>query len=511
MAGQTLMTNFLHMQGISKRFGAVVALDDVELIVKRGTVHALIGENGAGKSTLMKILSGSLQPDSGSMTLAGAPYAPRNPKEARAAGVSMIYQELTLAPHLTVEENVTLGAEKHSAGLLKHRYAEVQQALASLGHADIDLKMPVKQLGVGRQQIVEIARSLLLHSRLIVMDEPTSSLSAEDTHNLFEAIKRLRDQGVTLIYISHFLEEIQEIADDFTVLRDGAGVASGSIKQTTIPQIVTHMVGRSLDEMFPRVPHTVRSVILTAEKVNRPPRVQNVSFQLRSGEILGIAGLVGAGRTELLRCLFGLDAAVSGQMTIDGKNVTLGHSHLPQKSLALGFSMVSENRKEEGLAVRCPIRDNITYSSLSRYAGKFGRLDLQEEETAAVSYAAQVSLKYNRILDPLLSLSGGNQQKTALARLIADDSRILLLDEPTRGIDVASKVEIYTLIGELAASGCGIIMVSSYLPELLGICDSLAVMFRGSLSPVRSIAQWSEEAVMNWATTGKFDSPLLTN
>ncbi len=495
------MSSFLEMHGIVKRFGAVTALRNVDLTVGGGTVHALIGENGAGKSTLMKILSGGLQPDGGRMFLDGQPFHPRNPREARAAGISMTNQELSAAPHLSVEADITLGAEAHRFGFLRSRRDEVVSALAALGHEDIDPQASVGSLSVGKQQVVEIARALLLRSRLVVMDEPTSSLSAEDVRSLFEVIRKLRDHGVTVIYISHFLEEVQEIADEFTVLRDGVSVASGDMSQTTTSQIIAHMVGRPLDEMFPRVPHSLGDVLFTAAQVTRPPKVHKVSLTLHQGEILGIAGLVGAGRTELLRCLYGLDAA-SGQLTVGDRTIDL-RRHSPQNALALGMSMVSENRKEEGLAIRRPIRDNITYSSLRRFAGIAGRIDEQREAATATDCARQVALKYNRLLDPVLSLSGGNQQKTALARLLTDESRILLLDEPTRGIDVGSKIEVYELIGKWAARGCGVIMVSSYLPELLGICDTLAVMYKGKLSPTLPISQWSEESVMRWATTGK--------
>ena len=493
----------LHMRGISKRFGVVEALKNVDLKVRKGVVHALIGENGAGKSTLMKILSGDLQPDAGDMTLYDRPYKPDGPKQARRAGVSMIYQELTLAPHLTVEENITLGVEKHRFGILQHQWRDAAEALALLGHAGVDLKTPVQRLSIGMQQLVEIARSLLLRSRLIVMDEPTSSLSGEDTRKLFSAIRRLREQGVTVIYISHFLEEIQEIADDYTVLRDGESVASGAIKDVTLQDIVTGMVGRSLDEMFPGTPHKIGDVIFSARDIQRPPRVRNVSFDLHAGEILGIAGLIGAGRTETLRAIFGLDGGASGIVHIQGKDFALRQGHTPGAALKAGMSMVSENRKEEGRAVNLPIRDNISLSSLKRFADGIGRLRLAKEIKAVAAHAAAVSMKYNDLLDPASALSGGNQQKVVLARVLMDGSAILLLDEPTRGIDVRSKVEIYRLIGSLAARGFGVVMVSSYLPELFGICDSLAVMYRGVLSPVRPITEWTEESVMSRATTGK--------
>lgn len=496
------MTHVLQMRGISKRFDAVQALNNVDLNVRPGTVHALIGENGAGKSTLMKILSGSLKADAGSIKLNNSDYTPDGPRQAREHGVSMIYQELTLAPHLTVEENITLGVEKQKYGLVQHQWQEAKQALDLLGSSFIDLKSRVRTLSIAQQQLVEIARSLLLHSRILVMDEPTSSLSQEDTANLFAAIRRLKERGVTIIYISHFLEEIEAIADDFTVLRDGQTVDSGSMKNTSLSQLVTLMVGRSLKEMFPRVPHESGDTILSVKNVSFPPLVKDVSFDLHAGEILGIAGLVGAGRTEVLRSIFGLAPISSGTIEFHQKNKSF-FSHHPRHSLDAGMSLVSENRKEEGLAIELPIRDNISFSSLHHFTDALGRLKLKKElENVALS-AEQISLKYFSLLDPASSLSGGNQQKAALARILLDGSTILLLDEPTRGIDVKSKVEIYKLIGELASRNYGIVLVSSYLPELFGICDSLAVMHRGRLSAVKPIDAWNEKAVMSWATTGK--------
>ena len=496
----------LNMQGIHKRFGAVIALNNVDLGVKAGSVHALIGENGAGKSTLMKILSGSLKPDSGVMRISGAEFNPDGPKQARQAGVSMIYQELTLAPHLTVEENITLGVEKQKFGILRRQWRDAAEALALLGHSQIDLNAQVRRLSIGQQQLIEIARSLLLKSRIIVMDEPTSSLSRDDTRNLFKTIRLLKDRGVTVIYISHFLEEIQEIADDYTVLRDGKSVDSGSIGDTSLNQIVTSMVGRPLEEMFPRTPHTIGKVVFSAKNVTSIPRVRDVSFDVHAGEILGIAGLIGAGRTETLRAIFGLDKGAAGNLVLRGKSIQLRGAYNSGKALAGGMSMLSENRKEEGLAVDLPIRDNVSLSALKRFGDRLGRLNLRREMAAVSEQARNVSIKYRHLLDPVTSLSGGNQQKVALARVLLNDNKILLLDEPTRGIDVGSKVEIYTLIGDLAERGFAILLVTSYLPELFGICDSVAVMHRGAMSPVKPISDWTEELVMRWATTGRDSS-----
>jgi len=495
------------MQHICKRFGAVVALSNVDFNVRRGTVHALIGENGAGKSTLMKILSGSIKADRGQILFDDNEYFPDGPRQARETGISMIYQELTLAPHLTVEENITLGLEQHHLGILKHQRTEVKNILNLLGRARLDPDIPVRRLSIADQQLVEIARALFTKAEVIVMDEPTSSLSASDAQNLFQTIKELKSQGITIIYISHFLEEIQQVADDYTVLRDGHTVATGSMGNVTLNQIVTYMVGRALEDMFPRVPHSMGNVVLSVRHLQHPPFIKEASFDLHAGEILGIAGLVGSGRTNMARSIYGLDAVHKGIIKIKDRKIQ-DTSHHPSRSLAYGISMLSENRKEEGLAVTLPIRDNISLSSLSQHADRFGRIRQTQELGRVTQTVQQIALKYNHLLDPVLSLSGGNQQKVALARVLLDGSPVLLLDEPTRGIDVHSKVEIYQIVGELAVQGYGILLISSYLPELFGICDTLAVMHRGTLSPVKPIDRWSEEEVMSWATTGKIESKV---
>ncbi len=493
----------LDIEKVTKRFGAVRALRGVSMTVERGTVHALIGENGAGKSTLMKILAGVYGADSGHMVLDGSPYAPHSPRHARALGVCMVYQELTLAAHLTVEENVCLGAERSRFGILQSRGDRVSQALAMLGHGHIDIHAPVAKLGIGEQQIVEIARSLVLDSKLVIMDEPTSSLSARDGQALFKVIRRLRERGITVVYISHFLEEIREIADNYTVLRDGAAVAEGAVAKAGLDTFVTAMVGRSVEQMFPRPPHRIGALLLSATNIVSPPRVKNASLEVRAGEILGIAGLVGAGRTETLRVMFGLDRARDGVLTVGAQSRALAEGYSACDALGLGLSMISENRKDEGLAVDLSIRENVTLASLGRFVRKVGVLNTRKEKSAAAVQAAETGIKCASVDDPCRLLSGGNQQKVALARILFNRSTVFLLDEPTRGIDVRSKVEIYRLIGELAAAGKAVIMVSSYLPELFGICDTLAVMHRGVLSDKRAVEQWSEERVMAFATTGK--------
>lgn len=491
----------LDLDNIHKSFGAVKALKGVTLKVKAGEVHALIGENGAGKSTLMKVLSGAHTPDSGQIIFLGSSYQPQNPSDSRKAGIAMIYQELTLAPHLTVAENIMLGIETVRFGMVKNSKEKVKQALALLGQ-DIQPDMITRNLSIGKQQLVEIARALVSEAKVVIMDEPTSSLSAEDTKSLFKVIQTLKNQGIAVIYISHFLEEVKEISDNFTILRDGETVATGEMKNVTIPQIIRNMVGRSVDELYPSIPHQTGEIALEVNQLGNKLIPKNVSFSLRKGEILGLAGLVGAGRSETIRAIFGLDKARHGTVKINGKTDLKAFYLSPDSALANGLDLLSENRKEEGLALNLPIYQNLTLSALKKYT-KFGFLNLKKEYESAKVWAEKLNTKSENVGKPMTTLSGGNQQKVCLARLLHHESDVLFLDEPTRGIDVGSKSEIYRLIQELAVQGKAIIVVSSYLPELFGVCDTLAVMHRGEMSAVRKIGAWTEEEVMSFATSGQ--------
>jgi ribose transport system ATP-binding protein len=492
------------MRNVHKRFGATVALADVNLRVQAGEVHALVGENGAGKSTLMKVLSGAVRPDAGEIWLDGAPFMPANPLAARAAGVAMIYQELNLAPHMTVEQNVTLGAERRTAGVIRpavHR-RRIVDILARLGRPDIRPETPVQRLSAAERQVVEIARALLADARVLVMDEPTSSLGLADIEQLFAVIGRLRTEGVAIVYISHFLEEVQRVAQRFTVLRDGRNVGTGEMAGVTLGQIVELMIGRRLDEMFPRVPHEVGSPILEIRGLTGRRLPLAVDLTLHRGEILGLAGLVGTGRTELLRCIYGLDTVRAGNVRV--ATVAAGKA-APDARLAQGVGLLSEDRQAEGLALSRTIADNITLSRLGPLA-RWGWVNPRAVRRAASDWIRRLDIRARGPEQRVRDLSGGNQQKTALARLLHHGVDVLLLDEPTRGIDVASKAQIYQLIGELAAHGKAILMVSSYVPELLGICDRIAVMHRGRLGPARPVEQWTEHAIISVAASGKESS-----
>ncbi len=491
----------LVLENITKSFGPVKALKGVNLEVARGEIHALIGENGAGKSTLMKVLSGAERPDGGSITFNGKPYAPKSPAEGRLSGIAMIYQELTLVPHLSVEENVTLGLEQSKFGFNVSQREKVKAALALLGQEDLDPATRVSDLSIARQQLVEIARALVLDADVVIMDEPTSSLTAADTRALFEVIGRLKAKGIAVIYISHFLEEVQELCDRYTVLRDGETVGKGRMAEATVGHLIAQMVGRSLDDMYPHIPHAIGTPVLEVSGLGGAVLPRNTSFTLHRGEILGISGLVGAGRTETIRCLFGLDRVKQGRVSVAGKPGLRAEYLTPRAALNYGLDLLSENRKEEGLAVNLPIYANITLSALRRLS-KGGWVDLAAEQQQADRWRRELNIKSHDSRQPASALSGGNQQKIAIARLLHQDGDVFFLDEPTRGIDVGSKAEIYRLIGQLAAQGKAIVVISSYLPELLGICDTLAVMHRGELSPIKPIREWTDHSIMRFATSG---------
>lgn len=490
----------LSMSSISKRFGATQALADVSLQVEPGQVRALIGENGAGKSTLMKIMSGVHRPDTGQMTLDGRPYRPAGPADALRTGVAMIYQELNLAPHLSVEANITLGQESHRAGWLARRElrARAADALRRLSDDDVPLDAPVGALSIAAQQRVEIARALVSQARVIVFDEPTSSLTEQDAQRLFAVIRELRAAGLGIVYISHFLEELSEISDVFTVLRDGRTVGHGAISQASLDELVRLMVGRELTEMFPQVPHQPAETLLEVANLSGIDAPRQASLVLRRGEIVGIAGLVGAGRSELARTIFGLEPVVSGHVSVAHVG-RLGSS--PRDSIRNGLGFLSEDRKAEGLALDLSIADNLTLTRLASYR-RAGLLSLARRDAATREWMRRIGCRAAGPDQPIGQLSGGNQQKIAIARLLHQQADVLLLDEPTRGIDVGTKAEIYRLIGELAAQGKAVLMISSYLPELLGVADRIAVMRRGKIVEARPTNQWSEEAIMHSATLG---------
>jgi ribose transport system ATP-binding protein len=491
----------LEMRRVTKNFGATCALDNVDFRLRKGEVHALLGENGAGKSTLVKIISGAVRPDRGEMHLGGRPYCPTNPLEGRRTGVSMIYQELNLAPHLTVEENIMLGREVQKAGFLRRRdiRKKVRETLEFLHHSEISLDIPVRRLSVGARQIVEISRAIMDRATILVMDEPTSSLTLEDTQRLFQVIGKLKDEGVSIIYISHFLEEVQAVADSFTVLRDGQNVGSGRMAEAGLEDLIQLMVGQKMRDLFIRVERQRGEALLSLKNLKGKNMQEPLSFDLHRGEILGLAGLIGAGRTETLRTIFGLDSLEQGSLEIVGR---AGLKTKPWSRIKQGLGLLSEDRQGEGLALSRSIMDNVTLSRFAPYK-HWGMLSVKKRARAVAGWIDSLKIKALGPAQPVSSLSGGNQQKVALARLLHQEADILLLDEPTRGIDVMSKSQIYEWMSGLATQGKAVLFVSSYFPELLGVCDTIAVFFRGQLVAVRPARAWSDESLMAASTTGR--------
>lgn len=492
------------MQGVEKRFGATYALRGVTLSVSPGSVHALIGENGAGKSTLMKTLSGAYRADAGEMTFAGQPYSPKNPLHARSLGVCMIYQELALAPDLSVMENILLGIEPTRGPLLRwpEMRSTARTALDEVGLSHLSPETQVGTLSIAEQQLVEIARAVAVGCRILVLDEPTSSLTQSDVQTLFALVRRLKAKGIAVIYISHALEEIEALCDHFTVMRDGETVGHGIVGQVPVSKIIAMMVGRDVADLYPRSPRVSGDPILELSQVSGLKLPKSASLTLRRGEVVGIAGLIGAGRTEMLRALFGLDPIRSGQIRL---GAFTGSSN-PRERWRQGMGLVSEDRKTEGLAQNLSIADNLTLTKLEGL-GPWRWVRPSRQRAACTPWIAAFPIKCQGADQAVEDLSGGNQQKVAIARLLHHDADIFLLDEPTRGIDVGSKAQIYALIDKLAqgdpASGKApkaILVVSSYLPELLGICDRIAVMSRGVLSDAQPVSAWTEHSLMLAAT-----------
>jgi ribose transport system ATP-binding protein len=488
---------------VSRAFGATRALTEVQLQAEPGQVHAIIGENGAGKSTLMRVLSGELAADSGAILLDGEPFAPKGPAEARKRGVCVVSQELAVCPHLTVLDNVMLGQEPTRGGLLDRRAMREQfesavQLLA--GEARPGWLRPdtlVGELPVAARQMVELARALVARGgcKVLILDEPTSSLGQEDAARLFAVIGKLCAGGVTVLYVSHFLEEVAQLAQAYTVLRDGATVGGGAMAGTSLRDLVELMVGRRIEQLFVRSPREPGEELLVVQELSGKSKPCAASLRLRRGEVLGIAGLVGAGRTELLRSIFGLDAVAGGSVRVGA----FSGPGSPARRLLQGMGMLSEDRKGEGLATAMSIADNLALSRLPA-RGPLGWISPRAHRALAADWIGRLGIRARDPSQPVSDLSGGNQQKVALARLLHHGVDVLLLDEPTRGIDVGSKAQLYGVIDKLACEGKAVLMVSSYLPELLGVCDRIQVMHRGELGPSRNVEECSAHSLLQQAT-----------
>lgn len=491
----------LRIEHISKSFPGVQALNDVSFHLGQGEVLAVIGENGAGKSTLMKILAGIQSPDEGSIQVNGKPVHIHSVEDAFEQGIVLIHQELNLADNLDVGANVYLGREPTWCGLIDNRLIqrETSKFLEMVG-LNISPKTPLKSLTTGQQQLVEIAKALSINSRVLIMDEPTSSLSHHETVRLFEVVKKLRDQGVSIIYISHRLGEVEELADRVVVLRDGNFAGELSKADIRRENMVPLMVGRELDNFYERSPHPKGEVVLEANRlVTTTYPGSEVSFSLSAGEIVGIAGLVGAGRTELLRVLFGIDQPLSGTISVHGHKL---HPTHPLDAIQAGIALVPEDRKAQGLILEMTVRENASLPSLITNSGWLGWLRKRWERELAENSIQQQQIKTPSADQVAQYLSGGNQQKIVFAKWLATNPKILLLDEPTRGIDVGAKHEMYALMDRLASEGLAVLFVSSEMDEILGMSDRVLVMHEGRLTGELSREELSEEAVMHLATGG---------
>jgi rhamnose transport system ATP-binding protein len=486
------------LRGISKRFAATQALDDVSLDLLPGEVHALVGENGAGKSTLVKILAGIHQPDGGTIRLDGEPIQIQGPAQARALGIAVVHQEPRLFPDLTVAENVFIGhAPAGRLGTIDWGATRrAAQALFRQLDVQIDVGSPVRGLSMADQQLIEIAKSLSVDASVLILDEPTASLSAHEVERLFTIVRRLRDRGVSVLFVSHRLDEVFELCDRATVFRDGRHVITTATRDLTTADLVRHMVGRSVS-LFPKVATPVGEVLLEVNDLTRIGAFRDVGFSVRAGEIVGFAGLVGAGRTEVARVLFGIDQRDAGEIRLGGAPVTFAN---PSAAMDAGIAYLPEDRHQEGLVLDFSIAQNVTLPILARLFPRF-LIRASTERTIARDYTQQFNVRMTGVNQLVGALSGGNQQKVVLAKWLASKPTILILDEPTRGIDIGAKVEVHRIISELAASGLGIILISSDLPEVLAMSDRILVLHEGRVTAEIPRDRATEERVM-FAATG---------
>ena len=487
--------DLLVMENISKSFPGVKALQNVSLSLRYGEVHALIGENGAGKSTLMKVLSGLYQADEGRIIWEGRELHVHSTRDSEQAGISIIYQELNLIPNLSIRENIFLGREKRKNGFMVDflKTGDEARKYTEMVGLDVDVTIPVGSLSIAQRQMVEVAKALSQNAKLIVMDEPTSSLTDRETEILMNVIRKLKAQGVTIVFISHRLNELFEISDRISVLRDGMSVGTVETKDCTEDMLVSMMVGRDLDNIYPKVDTTPGDVVLDVKNLNAGKMVQDVSFSLRRGEILGFAGLVGAGRSETMRAIFGVDRLDSGTVLVDGQVL---QDHSPAAAIKAGIGFVPEDRKQLGLILKMSVRENTTLACL-REEMTGGIMNRQREKEITEEQIRQLAIKTPGQEQIVENLSGGNQQKVVIGKWLVTHPKVLILDEPTRGIDVGAKKEIHQLMSDLAANGVGIIMISSEMPEVLGMSDRIIVMHDGRICGEYTSENVSQQKIMS--------------
>ena len=487
------------MEHITKEFPGVMALDDVHFELEAGEVMALLGENGAGKSTLVKILSGVYSLDHGSLSIFGRDYRTLTPNTAREAGVAIIHQELNMCRDLTVCQNMFLGREMKSGFVLNNAKMEkeARKYLDELG-VDIDPRQVVGELPVSKQQMIEIAKALSINAKILIMDEPTSALTSREIEELFQIIHRLKNQGCGIVYISHRLEELAHIADRVTIMRDGRFITQGRYADFTMDEIIANMVGREIKEKFPKVTCPRGEKVFEVKNLNAGRLVRDISFSLYAGEIVGVAGLMGAGRTETTRAIFGVDPKQSGQLFLDGKEITVNG---PMDAIRAGVVLAPEDRKKDGLCTKLSIRQNIALPNLDVIGGKSGVINKKIENDMCDKAVRELAIKTPNLEVDAATLSGGNQQKVVVAKWLARNSRVVIFDEPTRGIDVGAKVEIYHLMNQLKQQGIAVMFVSSEMPEVMGVADRIIVMCDGRITGELKGSEATQEEILRLATS----------
>ncbi|MCX7711516.1 MAG: sugar ABC transporter ATP-binding protein [Clostridia bacterium] len=498
----------LELKGITKTFPGVKALNNVHFQLGPGEIHALMGENGAGKSTFIKVITGVHAPDEGEIFLNGQKVEFKNPKDAQKMGIAAIYQHVTCYPDLSVTENIFMGHEKIQKGtkriLWKEMHAEAKELLDQLG-ANFDPKTLMGALSVAQQQIVEIAKALSTNAKIIIMDEPTAALTKRESEELYRITEQLRDRGASIIFISHRFEDMYRLASRVTVFRDAKYIGSWGVREISNEDLIVAMVGREITQLFPKKPARVGEELLRVDKLGKTGYFEDISFSLRKGEILGLTGLVGAGRTEVCQSIFGILPHDKGSVYLEGKEIKVKG---PLEAMELGIGYLPEDRQKQGLVLEWGIGKNITLPAIGKYSKK-GWLNEKEEAEVAKSLSEKVNVKANSIFDLASSLSGGNQQKVVVAKLLTADLKVIILDEPTKGVDVGAKSAIHEIMSDLACQGYGVIMVSSEMPEVLGMCDRIAVMREGRITAILNRDEATQETILEAAMASKAEAAAV--
>lgn len=499
LGGKLLNNKLLIMKSIEKSFPGVKALQNAYLELEKGEVNVILGENGAGKSTLMKILTGVYSKDSGEIFLNGEKIEVKTPKEAEKYGISIIYQEFNLLPHLRVSENIFITRlPKNSFGIVdeKKLFENTEKILKKL-NLNINPNEIVANLSVAQQQMVEIAKALSVNCQILIMDEPTAALTESEINDLFKVIKDLKEKGVGIIYISHRMEELRHIANKVTIMRDGQYINTLNFKDTTLDEMISLMVGRSLENQFPKRKKNIGEVILEIKELSKRGKFKDVSFQLKQGEILGFSGLMGAGRTEVARAIFGADLIDSGEIILEGKKLNI---KTPRDAIKEGIAYLTEDRKKDGLLLNLSVEDNIMVSNPSSYSNNMKICNFNKSKELCEKFIKSMNIKTPNLKQEIKNLSGGNQQKAIIARWLCEEKKILMIDEPTRGIDVGAKREVYLLMNQLVEEGVSIIMISSELPEVLGMSDRVLIMREGRVTGILPVEELNQEKIMYYAT-----------